>query len=131
MITRDGPLHVVLSAIAVGAVLGAWLRWALSYWLNERAILPLGTLSANLLGGYLIGAAVAVIALHPGLSPSWRLFCITGFLGGLTTFSTFSAEAFAFLSTGQWSTALMHMSAHLFGSLAATTAGFATIRALH
>jgi CrcB protein len=131
VITRDGPLLGVLAAIALGAVLGAWLRWGLSYWLNERSALPLGTLAANLIGAYIIGLAVAAFALQPGLSPIWRLFLITGFLGALTTFSTFSAESIAMLGNGQWSLALTHTAAHLFGSLAATAAGIATVRALN
>jgi CrcB protein len=106
--TRDGPLLMVLAAIAAGAVLGAWARWGLAYWLNERAALPLGTLAANLIGAYLVGVAVALVALHPALSPAWRLFFITGFLGALTTFSTFSAESVAMLASGHWALALAH-----------------------
>ncbi len=130
MMTRDGPLVAVLAAIAFGAVLGAWLRWGLSYWLNDRAALPLGTLAANLIGAYIIGLAVATFAMHPSLSPLWRLFLVTGLLGALTTFSTFSAESVAMIGTGQWSLALAHTAAHLLGSLAATGAGIATVRAL-
>ncbi len=129
--TRDGPLWVVLLAIGVGAVLGAWLRWALSYWLNPRLEqLPLGTLSANLIGAYLIGIALAVFAAHPALSPTWRLVIITGFLGGLTTFSTFSAESVVLLQSGQWATAFLHTALHLGGSIIATFVGIATVRAL-
>ncbi len=129
--TRDGPLAVVLLAVGAGAAAGAWLRWALSYWLNPRvASLPLGTLAANLIGGYLIGLAVGVFAAHPALSPAWRLIVVTGFLGGLTTFSTFSAESVALLGSGQWGAACTHTALHLFGSLAATFAGLATVRAL-
>ena len=129
MSTRDGPLLMVLVAIGAGAVLGAWARWGLAYWLNERAALPLGTLAANLIGAYLVGVAVALVALHPALSPTWRLFFITGFLGALTTFSTFSAESVAMLASGHWALALAHSAAHLAGSLAATAAGVATVRA--
>jgi len=130
-LTRDGPLWVVLLAIGVGAVLGAWLRWALSYWLNPRLEqLPLGTLSANLIGAYLIGIALAVFAAHPALSPTWRLVIITGFLGGLTTFSTFSAESVVLLQSGQWATAFLHTALHLGGSIIATFVGIATVRAL-
>jgi fluoride exporter len=129
MMTRDGPVFAVLTAIALGAVLGAWLRWGLSYWLNERAALPLGTLAANLIGAYLIGLAVATFSMHPALSPLWRLLLITGFLGGLTTFSTFSAESVVLLAGGQWGLALSHTAAHLLGSLLATGAGIATVRA--
>lgn len=111
-------------AIGFGAALGAWLRWGLGLWLNPKfAVLPYGTLAANLLGGYLIGVAIAYFAQHPGLPPEWRLFAITGFLGALTTFSTFSAEIFTLVSRGQLAWALGAASAHLFGSLACTALG--------
>lgn len=127
--TRDGPLGVALLAIALGAVLGAWLRWGLSYWLNPRlAAVPLGTLIANLIGGYLIGVAIAVFSAHPAISPAWRLLVVTGFLGGLTTFSTFSAESIGLLQAGQGGAALLHSALHLGGSLLATFAGFASAR---
>lgn len=129
--TRDGPLVAVLLAIAIGAVLGAWLRWALAYWLNPRLEhLPLGTLAANLAGAYLIGIAVAVFAAQPAVSPTWRLLWVTGFLGGLTTFSTFSAESVALIQCGQWVTAMLHSGLHLAGSILATFAGIWTVRAL-
>ena len=129
--TRDGPLPTVLFAVAIGAVLGAWLRWALSYWLNPRiASLPLGTLVSNLVGGYIIGIAIAAFAIHPAVSPFWRLMLITGFLGGLTTFSTFSAESVVMLQGEQWAAAAIHCMAHVAGSLLATVAGIATYRAL-
>jgi CrcB protein len=127
---RDGPVLAALAAVGVGAVLGAWLRWGLAYWLNPKfEHLPLGTLAANLVGGYLIGIAVAVFAAHPALSPFWRLLIVTGFLGGLTTFSTFSAENVALLANGAWGGALLHASLHLAGSLVATAAGIASVRA--
>jgi CrcB protein len=111
-------------AIGFGAALGAWLRWGLGLWLNPKfAALPYGTLAANLLGGYLIGVAIAYFAQHPGLPPEWRLFAITGFLGALTTFSTFSAEIFTLVSRGQLAWALGAASAHLFGSLICTALG--------
>ena len=129
--TRDGPLWVVLLAVGAGAVLGAWSRWALSHWLNPRLeLLPLGTLAANLVGAYLIGVALGLFALHPALSPTVRLVVVTGFLGGLTTFSTFSAESAGLLQGGQWNAALVHALLHVAGSLVATFAGIATIRAL-
>jgi CrcB protein len=81
------------TAVGVGAAFGAWLRWGFSFWLGPLSSnWPLGTIASNLVGGYLVGIAVAYLALRPDLPPEWRLFVITGFLGGLTTFSTFSAE---------------------------------------
>ena len=118
-------------AVAVGAVLGAWMRWGLSTWLNPRiASLPLGTLASNLVGGYLVGVAVAFFAAQNSLPPEWRLFCITGFLGGLTTFSTFSAESVELLLSGRYAAAAAHTAAHLFGSLLATAIGIASYRSV-
>jgi CrcB protein len=122
---------LALAAVGAGAVLGAWLRWALGSWLNPlHAGLPLGTLAANLVGGYLVGVALAGFAANAALAPEWRLACITGFLGALTTFSTFSAEAVQLLEAGRYGAALLHSSAHLFGSLAMTALGLATVRAM-
>jgi CrcB protein len=120
-----------LAAVGLGAALGAWLRWMLSTWFNPvvRA-LPLGTLASNLVGGYLVGLAVAYFATNASLAPEWRLFCITGFLGGLTTFSTFSAESVQLMMAGQYGATLLHTASHLFGSLAATFLGILTYRAL-
>jgi fluoride exporter len=118
-------------AVGAGAALGAWLRWGLSAALNHLFVnLPLGTLASNIVGGYLIGIAVEVLVHHSVLTPEWRLFIITGFLGGLTTFSTFSAEAVGLLSRQQygWATALIL--AHLLGSLTMTVFGMMTVRAL-
>jgi len=118
-------------AIGLGAAFGAWLRWGLGLWLNPLfPTLPYGTLAANLLGGYLVGFAIAYFAQHPGLPPEWRLFAITGFLGGLTTFSTFSAEVFTLISRNQLCWALAAASAHLFGSLAMTALGVWTFKLL-
>jgi fluoride exporter len=103
-VLRDISTGPALAAVALGAVLGAWLRYGLALALNPRwSALPLGTLTANLIGGYLVGIAIAVVAANPAFSPFWRLLVITGFLGGLTTFSTFSAESVALLSSAQWS----------------------------
>lgn len=116
-------------AIGLGAAIGAWLRWGLGLWLNPSVPeLPLGTLSANLIGGYLVGLAVAFFIQHPGLSPEWRLLIITGFLGGLTTFSTFSAETVTLLMRGQyaWGTAIIVT--HLGGSLLMTILGIQTMK---
>lgn len=118
-------------AIGIGAACGAWLRWGLGLWLNPVfPTLPMGTLTANLLGGYLIGLAIAFFAQQPGLSPEWRLLIITGFLGGLTTFSTFSAEIFTLLSRQQWSWGALSMLLHLAGSVLMTALGVWTYKVL-
>jgi len=116
-----------VAAVGVGAALGAWLRWALGGALNPVfPTLPLGTLAANLLGGYLIGLAIAFFAGNTGIPPEVRLLVVTGFLGGLTTFSTFSAEAVTLLVRAQygWGTALIL--GHLAGSLIMTLLGIMT-----
>ena len=118
-------------AVALGATLGAWLRWGLGLWLNSAtAQIALGTLAANLGGGFVIGIAVAFFSAHPGLSPAWRLFAVTGFLGGLTTFSSFSAESMQLLQRGDFAWALAHSMLHLSGSLLCCFAGFAAYRAI-
>lgn len=119
---------LALVAIGVGAALGAWLRWWLGLRLNPLlAHLPLGTLAANLVGGYLIGVAVAFFAAYSALAPEWRLLVITGFLGGLTTFSTFSAEVTSLLQQGRLGWAAAAVGAHVGGSLLMTVAGMATV----
>jgi CrcB protein len=119
-------------AIGIGAALGAWLRWGLGLVLNPvLPELPLGTLAANLVGGYLVGVAVAFFVQQPGLTPEWRLFAVTGFLGGLTTFSTFSAETMTLLLRGQYAWGAGIIAAHLGGSLLATLFGILTFRWLH
>ena len=118
-------------AVGIGAALGAWLRWWLSVWFNNAAPnLPLGTLIANVIGGYLIGIAMQYFSSKNGLPPEARLFIVTGFLGGLTTFSTFSAEAVGLLSRAEYGWALAHIGSHLAGSLIATLLGIATLRLL-
>ncbi|MER1966382.1 fluoride efflux transporter CrcB [Castellaniella sp. GW247-6E4] len=118
-------------AIALGAVLGAWLRWGLSLRLNHLfPTLPPGTWVANLVGGYLIGLAIAWFAGHEGISVAWRLFIVTGFCGALTTFSTFSAEVWVLLQQGRLAWAFGTIAAHVAGSLAMTAAGFATVHVL-
>ncbi|MCC6609156.1 MAG: fluoride efflux transporter CrcB [Burkholderiales bacterium] len=120
-----------LAAVAIGAVLGAWLRWGLGILLNPvLPDLPLGTLTANLAGGLAIGAAIEIFAGYPGIAPEWRLAIITGFLGALTTYSTFSAEAVTLIGRGQYAWASLHVLAHLAGSLAMTAAGIAAVRIL-
>ena len=119
-------------AVGLGAAIGSWLRWGLSVWLNSTLPeLALGTLSANLIGGYLIGLAVAFFIQQPELSPEWRLFIITGFLGGLTTFSTFSAETVTLLVRGQYAWSVAIIVAHLGGSLLMTVLGMQTFKWLH
>jgi CrcB protein len=114
-------------AISLGAALGALARWGLSVGLNHvLPVLPVGTLVANLVGGYLIGLALALFAQTPTLPPEWRLFVITGFLGGLTTFSTFSAEVVHALQNGRLGWAMATVAVHVLGSLALTLAGLAT-----
>ncbi len=115
-------------AISGGAALGANARWLLGLWLNALfPALPLGTLAANLLGGWLIGLALGVFAWLPALAPEWRLFLVTGFLGALTPFSTFSAEMFEHLQSGRWAVALAGIAVHVAGSLAMTGLGFAMV----
>ena len=113
-----------LIVIAVGASLGAWLRWILGMKLNALfPTIPPGTVVANMVGGYIIGLAIAFLAASPTLSPEWRLLIITGFCGGLTTFSTFSAETVALIQEGRLVWALGSISLHVLGSLAMTAAG--------
>jgi CrcB protein len=117
-------------AVGVGAALGAWLRWGLALWLHSvHGKVHLGTLAANLGGGYLVGLALGFFAAYPHLSPEWRLFAITGFLGGLTTFSSFSGESMLLLQRGDYGWALVHTAVHLLGSLACCFLGHATWRA--
>ena len=122
-------LGAVLLAVFVGAGFGACARWALGEALNRMLpALPLGTLAANLIGGYLVGVAIALLSLRSDLSPLWRLFIVTGVLGGLTTFSTFSAEVVHALERGQPGWALITAAAHLAGSLLLTALGLLTVR---
>jgi fluoride exporter len=119
-------------AVGLGAALGAWLRWGLALWLNgPNTPLAWGTLVSNLGGGFLVGVAVAYLAQHPALPVEWRLFAVTGFLGGLTTFSTFSLESMALLQRGDYLWAFGHTAMHLVGSLALCAAGFAAYRAFN
>jgi fluoride exporter len=118
-------------AICIGACLGALGRWQLGLWLNPMVVpgtaLPLGTLAANWIGGYLVGLAVALFQALPDLDPVWRLALITGFLGALTTFSSFSAEVIAMLGQQKYALALGTAGLHLFGSLVLTVAGMRTL----
>jgi CrcB protein len=128
----DGLMSAAgLLAVGVGAAIGAWLRWLLGIVLNPVfPTVPLGTLAANIVGGYLVGLAVEYFTQHAGMPPEVRLFIITGFLGGLTTFSTFSAEAVALLSRAQYAWAAVLIGSHLAGSLVATVLGIMTIKTL-
>jgi fluoride exporter len=120
-----------LVAISVGASLGALLRWFLGTKLNALfPSIPPGTLTANLVGGYLIGVAVAYFSSHPSLPPEWRLLIVTGFLGGLTTFSTFSAVVVAQLMAGRMMWALSGIAVHVGGSLLMTLLGIGTVALL-
>lgn len=128
---RQGSLWLAFGAVGAGSALGAWLRWWLGLRLNAVfPLIPLGTLASNLIGGYLVGVAVAVFAQNQSLAPEWRLFAITGFLGGLTTFSTFSAEVVTLLSRGQLQWAIATAGTHVLGSLTLTALGIATVRGL-
>jgi len=119
------------AAVGAGAAMGAWLRWWLGGQFNPvLPILPLGTLAANLIGGLLVGVAVAYFERYPALPPEARLFAITGFLGGLTTFSTFSSEVVGLIGRGEYLWATGAASAHLFGSLVLTGVGIATVGAI-
>lgn len=119
-------------AICLGACVGALSRWQLGLWLNPASagLMPLGTLAANLIGGYLVGVCVGVFQQLPELDPVWRLALVTGFLGALTTFSSFSAEVMAMLQQGRLALAAGTASLHLFGSLALTWLGLKTVELL-
>ena len=116
-------------AVGAGAVLGAWARWGLGYLLNAIfPNLPLGTLVANLVGGYLIGFVIELLARHGEVPPEVRLFVVTGLLGALTTFSTFSAEAVTLMTRQQYGWMALHIGSHLAGSLAFTILGIASAK---
>ena len=117
-----------MAAIAAGAVLGAWARWGLGLWLNRpEAAVPLGTLVANLAGGLIIGMVLAVIERRPEWS-AIRPLLVTGFLGALTTFSTFSAEALQLMQRGAYAHMAGHSALHLLGSIAASAIGYRILR---
>ncbi len=116
-----------LLCISAGASLGAVLRWLLGLWLNAALpLLPMGTLAANLLGGYCIGIALSAFSVLPGIGPEWRLLIITGFLGGLTTFSTFSGEVCSLLQQQRLLPAFALVGLHVGGSLIMTFLGVGT-----
>lgn len=121
------PALAPVLAISLGAAMGALARWQLGLWLSPGGLIPWGTLAANLIGGYLIGVAVGVFQAWSDLDPLWRLLLVTGFLGGLTTFSTFSAEVVSFLTEGLPGLALLTALAHVTGSLLMTWLGLKTV----
>jgi fluoride exporter len=114
---------LAVTAICLGACAGALARWGLALWMNPGGLIPWGTLAANLIGGYLVGVCVAVFQAMPQLDPAWRLALVTGFLGALTTFSSFSAEVVGMLQQQRYALAVGTSALHLFGSLALTVAG--------
>ena len=118
-------MHAVF-AICLGASAGALARWGLALWLTPGGLIPWGTLAANLIGGYLIGICLAIFQSLPQLDPVWRLMLVTGFLGGLTTFSSFSAEVVTFLLEEHYGLALGTAALHVLGSLLLTVAGIKT-----
>jgi CrcB protein len=120
------PLASV-AAVSLGASVGALARWQLGLWLSPGGWIAWGTLVANLVGGYLIGVAMGVFQALPGLDPLWKLLLVTGFLGGLTTFSAFSAEVVNFLTQGRLGMALLTAMMHVSGSLLLTWLGLKTV----
>jgi CrcB protein len=123
----DGYMWKPILAISLGSSLGALLRWGLGNQFNSLfPTVPPGTLTANLIGGYIIGVAIAYFAQAPDIAPEWRLLIVTGFCGGLTTFSTFSAEVVTLLQQGRLTWAMGAIAIHVSGSLLATLAGLAS-----
>ena len=124
-------MPAAILAISLGAALGALLRWGLGIALNALwPLLPMGTLAANLIGGLVIGIVFEAFSLHIGLSPNWRLFAMTGFLGGLTTFSTFSLEVATLLMSRHYVVAALSIGLHVVGSIGLTFAGIALVQYL-
>ena len=111
-------------AVAVGASVGAWIRWGLSASLNGVGVIPLGTFLANAVGGLLMGVALGVLQSVPNLSPEWRLLMTTGWLGGLNTFATFSAEAFTLMQKQHYGWAVIYISSHVIVSIVLTMVGY-------
>ncbi|MFC5431835.1 fluoride efflux transporter CrcB [Paraburkholderia denitrificans] len=121
-------MYLSILSVGIGGALGSLMRWMLSLRLNAVfPYLPLGTLASNVIAGYIIGVAVAFFARVPNLSPDWRLFIITGLMGGLSTFSTFSAEVVSHLQQGRYGWALGEIAIHVCSSLVMTILGIATV----
>jgi fluoride exporter len=124
-------MFISIIAVAIGGALGSLLRWALGLRLNALfPDLPLGTLAANVIAGYVIGVAIAWFARRPDIAIEWRLFVITGMMGGLSTFSTFSVEVVASLQQGRFAWAATEIGLHVAASLAMTALGIATVALL-
>jgi len=124
-------MYLSILAVGIGGALGSLLRWALGLRLNGLfPYLPLGTFAANVLAGYVIGVAIAFFARMPSLSPDWRLFVVTGLMGGLSTFSTFSAEVVSHLQNGRLGWAAGEIAIHVCASVTMTILGFATVAVL-
>jgi fluoride exporter len=121
---------ITIAAICTGASLGALLRWQLGLWLNTGAALPWGTLAANWVGAYAVGFVVVFFQQHQGLDPALRLALVTGLLGALTTFSTFSIETVQLIQQGRVAWAVLNTSLHVLGSLLLTTFGILTANRL-
>jgi CrcB protein len=119
-------LNVIV--ICISACVGALMRWGFQMWLNPGGLLPWGTLAVNLIGGYIVGVAIAAFTALPDIDPAWRLIVVTGFLGSLTTFSSFSAEVVGMLIGGRPGLALGTVALHLGGSLCLTWLGFRTVQ---
>jgi CrcB protein len=121
-------MYLSIFAVGIGGALGSLLRWVLGVRLNSVfPLLPFGTLASNIIAGYIIGVAIAVFARYPGISPEWRLFVITGLMGGLSTFSTFSAEVVSLLQQGRLGWAAGEIAIHVGSSLLMTLLGLGTV----
>ncbi|MEY2684177.1 MAG: fluoride efflux transporter CrcB [Pseudomonadota bacterium] len=124
-------MGLTVVAISLGAAVGALARWRLGLWLNPpHALLPWGTLCANWVGAYAIGVVVVYLQQHSGLDPLWRAALVTGLLGGLTTFSSFSMETVALLQNGRLGLAAANTGLHVLGSLTLTWAGVLSAQTL-